>query len=235
VEEAVLEGRTEPVIPEYRDLATYRATGGYDLLAQCVAGSGRWRASWRRWRRRSSRGWAARVPGGPEVGVRAGRAGAPGPGGERDEGEPGTFKDRFILSATRTGCWRARSSPRGPWARTRSYIYLRDEWPVCRRIFAHALEQLQADPPCPCPRSTPDAAPGAYICGEETALIESIEGKRGEPRLRPPFPAQRGVFGRPTLVHNVETVYWIPEILHRGGEWFAGQGRPATPASATSP
>jgi formate dehydrogenase len=105
------------------------------------------------------------------------------------------------------------------------WIYLRDEYPACREILTRELAALRADPPCALPPIHLRRGAGAYICGEETSLIESLEGKRGEPRLRPPYPAQVGLFGQPTLVHNVETVYWIPEILRRGPEWYSSQGR----------
>jgi formate dehydrogenase beta subunit len=230
VEAAVVEGRQEPVVPEYRDLAAYRRAGGYDLLAQCVAG-------------KRTPEW---VLGELEAAQLKGLGGAGFPASRKwefvrsgpaprvlvinaDEGEPGTFKDRFILF--RDPHRMIEGALIAAWAIGADdvFIYLRDEWPTCRAIFAHAMAQLESDPPCQLPTLHVRRGAGAYICGEETALIESIEGKRGEPRLRPPFPAQRGVFGRPTLVHNVETVYWLPEILHRGGEWFAGQGRPGHP------
>jgi formate dehydrogenase len=105
------------------------------------------------------------------------------------------------------------------------YIYLRDEYAACRALLARELAHLQADPPCPLPTIHLRRGAGAYICGEETALIESVEGKRGEPRLKPPFPAQQGLFGRPTLAHNVETLYWLRAILEGGAEAFAGAGR----------
>jgi NADH:ubiquinone oxidoreductase subunit F (NADH-binding) len=105
------------------------------------------------------------------------------------------------------------------------FIYLRDEYAGAREILQRELAALSQHSPCPLPRIHLRRGAGAYICGEETSLIESIEGKRGEPRLRPPFPAQFGVFGRPTLVHNVETVYWLREILEQGGEHFAAQGK----------
>jgi formate dehydrogenase len=105
------------------------------------------------------------------------------------------------------------------------YIYLRDEYAGCREILTREIARLQADPPCPLPRIHLRRGAGAYICGEESAMIESIEGKRGMPRLRPPYVAQVGLFGRPTLEHNMETLYWVREILERGAEWFASQGR----------
>jgi formate dehydrogenase beta subunit len=227
---AVMEARTEPEIPEYRDLAAYRRSGGYDLLAQCVAG------------KRTPDSVAAEL----DASQLKGLGGAGFPAAQKwkfvrsepaprvlvvnaDEGEPGTFKDRFImvqdphrlLEGALIAAWAVGAGA--------VYVYLRDEWPICRAIFDRALAELQADPPCELPEIHARRGAGAYICGEETALIESLEGKRGEPRLRPPFPAQRGVFGRPTLVHNVETLYWIPEILHRGGAWFAARGRPGHP------
>ena len=144
-----------------------------------------------------------------------------------DEGEPGTFKDRFylerdphrflegvLIAAHVVGCEAV-------------YIYLRDEYPECRAILTQALAELQAAPELrgQLPKMELRRGAGAYICGEESAMIESIEGKRGEPRLRPPYIAERGLFGRPTLEHNFETLYWVREILERGPEWFASQGR----------
>ncbi len=105
------------------------------------------------------------------------------------------------------------------------YVYLRDEYAACRALLAVELAALERDPPCPLPRIHLRRGAGAYICGEESAMIESIEGKRGMPRLRPPYVAQVGLFGRPTLEHNMETLYWVREILEKGAAWFAGQGR----------
>ncbi len=230
VEAVVLEDVDDHGLRGYRDLAAYRRAGGYDILAQCVAGD------------RPVEGVVAEI----EASQLKGLGGAGFPAARKwgfvraqpaprclvvnaDEGEPGTFKDRFImirdphrvLEGALVAAWAVDADA--------VYIYSRDEWPECRAILAHAVGELEADPPCALPQIHLRRGAGAYICGEETALIESIEGKRGEPRLRPPFPAQSGVFGRPTLVHNVETVYWIPEILARGGEWFAGTGRPGHP------
>ena len=142
-----------------------------------------------------------------------------------DEGEPGTFKDRYylerdphrflegmLIAAHVVGCEAV-------------YIYLRDEYHDCRALLTRELAALQADPPCPLPRIELRRGAGAYICGEESAMIESIEGKRGEPRLRPPYIAQTGLFGRPTLEHNFETLYWVRDILTHGPDWFAERGR----------
>jgi len=105
------------------------------------------------------------------------------------------------------------------------YLYLRDEYHGCRAILERELQRLQADPPYTLPRIELRRGAGAYICGEESAMIESIEGKPGEPRLRPPYVAQVGLFGRPTLEHNFETLYWVRDIVERGAAWFSGFGR----------
>jgi formate dehydrogenase len=105
------------------------------------------------------------------------------------------------------------------------YIYLRDEYHGCRELLTQALAHLQAHPPCPLPHIELRRGAGAYICGEESAMIESIEGKRGEPRMRPPYIAQVGLFGRPTLEHNFETLYWVRDIVQKGADWFSGFGR----------
>jgi len=102
---------------------------------------------------------------------------------------------------------------------------LRDEYHDCRALLQEQLAALQADPPYPLPAIELRRGAGAYICGEESAMIESIEGKRGEPRLRPPYIAEVGLFGRPTLEHNFETLYWVREIVERGADWFASHGR----------
>jgi formate dehydrogenase len=105
------------------------------------------------------------------------------------------------------------------------YVYLRDEYAGVRALLEREIAALRADPPCALPEIHLRRGAGAYICGEESALIESLEGRRGTPRLRPPYVAERGLFGRPTLVNNVETLYWVPEILSRGAAWYAGHGR----------
>jgi formate dehydrogenase len=105
------------------------------------------------------------------------------------------------------------------------YVYLRDEYAGCRAVLERELAKLQKSPPCVLPPIHLRRGAGAYICGEESAMIESIEGKRGMPRLRPPYVAQVGLFGYPTLEHNMETVYWVREIVEQGAAWFAAQGR----------
>jgi formate dehydrogenase len=142
-----------------------------------------------------------------------------------DEGEPGTFKDRHcletdphrVLEGLLIAAWAVDAGD--------VFIYLRDEYAAIRALLEHELAELRRDPPCALPHIHLRRGAGAYICGEETALIESLEGKRGEPRLRPPFPAQAGVLGVPTLVQNVETVFWLREVLEHPPERFASAGQ----------
>jgi len=142
-----------------------------------------------------------------------------------DEGEPGTFKDRFYLERDPHRFLEGMLIAAQVAGTEAVYIYLRDEYHACRAMLEAELAALQADPPCPLPAIELRRGAGAYICGEESAMIESIEGKRGEPRLRPPYVAQVGLFGRPTLEHNFETLFWVRDILEQGPGWFAGAGR----------
>ena len=214
------------ITPGHIDYGAYRAAGGYALAASCVSG--------------------ARTPADViavmENSALRGLGGAGFPAGRKwkivsaepaprlmainiDEGEPGTFKDRYYLE--RDPHRFLEGAIIAAWAVgiDSVYIYLRDEYHGCRAILEQELAALQANPPCTLPEFHLRRGAGAYICGEESAMIESIEGKRGEPRLRPPYVAQVGLFGRPTLEHNMETLHWVREILEKGPEWFAGHGR----------
>ncbi len=142
-----------------------------------------------------------------------------------DEGEPGTFKDRWILEhdphrfleGMLVAAWAVGTEA--------VWIYLRDEYHGLRALLAGEIARLQAAELRPLPRIELRRGAGAYVCGEESAMIESIEGRRGLPRLRPPYVAEVGLFGRPTLEHNGETLFWVREIVERGGAWFASHGR----------
>ena len=142
-----------------------------------------------------------------------------------DEGEPGTFKDRYYLETdphrfiegTLIAHWAIEADD--------IYIYLRDEYAGCRMMLEKELVKLKKDPPCALPNIHLRRGAGAYICGEESAMIESIEGKRGMPRLRPPYVAEVGLFGRPTLEQNMETMHWVRDIIENGSEWFTSNGR----------
>ena len=133
-----------------------------------------------------------------------------------DEGEPGTFKDRFYLE--RDPHRFIEGSLIANWAieSDKIYIYLRDEYAGCRKMLERELNLLRHDPPCELPEIHLRRGAGAYICGEESAMIESIEGKRGMPRLRPPYVAQVGLFGRPTLEQNMESMHWVRDIIENG-------------------
>jgi formate dehydrogenase len=216
----------KPKPGKYVAYAEYRNSGGYRILQQCLGGK---------------RDYQALTKAMEDSGLR-GLGGAGFPAGRKwkivraepeprlmavniDEGEPGTFKDRYylerdphrFLEGMLVAAWTAGIAE--------VYIYLRDEYAGCRAILEKEIAALKADPPCALPPIHLRRGAGAYICGEESAMIESIEGKRGMPRLRPPYVAQVGLFGRPTLEHNMETLYWVREILEKGADWFAGHGR----------
>jgi formate dehydrogenase beta subunit len=142
-----------------------------------------------------------------------------------DEGEPGTFKDRHYLEGDPHRFLEGMLIAAQVVDCAAIYIYLRDEYHDCRVMLEGELARLRSDPPFPLPPIELRRGAGAYICGEESAMIESIEGRRGEPRLRPPYIAEVGLFGRPTLEHNFETLYWVRDILEKGPNWFAGHGR----------
>lgn len=144
-----------------------------------------------------------------------------------DEGEPGTFKDRHYLEQDPHRFIEGMLIAAWAVGIDEIYIYLRDEYAGIRQLLEQALASLQATPPSE--HSLPTLhlrrGAGAYICGEESAMIESIEGKRGMPRLRPPFVAEVGLFGQPTLEHNMETLFWVREIIEKGPSWFSAHGR----------
>lgn len=142
-----------------------------------------------------------------------------------DEGEPGTMKDRYYLE--RDPHRFLEGSLIAAWAIEAKaiYIYLRDEYAACRAMLSQEIEALKANPPADLPEIHLRRGAGAYVCGEESAMIESLEGKRGMPRLRPPYLAEVGLFGLPTLEQNMETMHWVREIIEKGADWFASHGR----------
>ena len=216
----------EPIVAPYITHEQYLATGGYKTLAE-IGGGGRSTESVIKTMEDSG----LRGLGG--AGFPAGRKwrivrAEPGPrlmAVNIDEGEPGTFKDRHYLERDPHRFLEGMLIAAKLVDIQEIYIYLRDEYAACREILRREIEALKADPPCMLPEIHLRRGAGAYICGEESAMIESIEGKRGMPRLRPPYVAQVGLFGRPTLEHNMETLYWVREILEKGADWFAGHGR----------
>ncbi len=232
----------EGVAPAWVGLAAYRAQGGYVLAADLAQGRVQADAVLAAMEDSGLRGLGgAGFPAGRkwrivrEQAALAKRRAAPSGAGERggmalmavniDEGEPGTFKDRTYLERDPHRFLEGLLIAAQVVGTEACYIYLRDEYHGCRALLQAAIAELRADPPCPLPRIVLRRGAGAYICGEESAMIESIEGKRGEPRMRPPYIAQVGLFGRPTLEHNFETLYWVRDIVQRGPQWFAGFGR----------
>jgi formate dehydrogenase beta subunit len=214
------------VTPGHIDYKAYRAKGGYALAKACLAGEKQREDLIKAMEDSGLRGLGG-------AGFPAGRkwrsvAAEPEPrlmAINIDEGEPGTFKDRYYLERDPHRFLEGAIVAAWTVGIAEVYIYLRDEYHGCRAILEKEIAALQADPPCPLPPIHLRRGAGAYICGEESAMIESIEGKRGEPRLRPPYVAQVGLFGRPTLEHNMETLHWVREILEKGPGWFAGHGR----------
>jgi formate dehydrogenase len=142
-----------------------------------------------------------------------------------DEGEPGTFKDRHYLESDPNRFLEGMLIAAFVVEADDVYVYIRDEYPATREILGREIAALEGAGLNGGTRVHLRRGAGAYICGEESAMLESIEGKRGLPRHKPPFPSQVGLFGRPTLIHNVETLYWVREILEKGPDWFTAQGR----------
>jgi formate dehydrogenase len=214
------------VAPGYTGYEAYRAHGGYSLAAALVNGEQDVEAVIQ-----AMEGSGLRGLGG--AGFPAGRKwrivrDQPAPklmAVNIDEGEPGTFKDRTYLERDPHRFLEGLLIAAQVVGIQQCYIYLRDEYHGCRAILETELARLQANSPCPLPQIELRRGAGAYICGEESAMIESIEGKRGEPRMRPPYIAQVGLFGRPTLEHNFETLYWVRDIVERGPGWFSSFGR----------
>ena len=223
---AAATNKTQASWPNYVDFDAYEKDGGYALLHECLSNTrtpdelieilndsglrglgGAGFPTGRKWT-------FVRAEKGPRLmAVNA------------DEGEPGTFKDRWFLEqdphrfleGMLIGAWAVEAED--------IYIYLRDEYPEIREILLKEIPKLEAAGLAEPGRVHLRRGAGAYICGEESAMLESIEGKRGLPRHKPPFPAQIGLFGRPTLIHNVETLYWIRDLVQKGASWFIGKGR----------
>lgn len=226
VKSAVEAGRHDPQIPRYQSFEDYKKEGGYAVLKDCVAGKikvddviaklsdgglrglgGAGFPTGRKWT-------FVRAEKGPRLMAVNG-----------DEGEPGTFKDRYylerrphqFLEGMLIAAWAVEAAE--------VFIYMRDEYPAILKILDAEIAKIVKAGLAKHTKVHVRRGAGAYICGEESAMIESIEGKRGLPRHRPPYVAQVGIFNRPTLVNNVETLYWVPTIIDKGPEWFAAQGK----------
>jgi formate dehydrogenase beta subunit len=225
VKALVASGHTHAVIPKYAGYAAYVAAGGYARLKVCLANPAQVEAVVATLSDANLRGLGgAGFPTGRKWGLVRQTKGPRLMAVNGDEGEPGTFKDRYYLE--RNPHQFLEGMLIAAWAveATEVFIYMRDEYPAVLEILARELAVLDKAGLTKHTKVSIRRGAGAYICGEESAMIESIEGKRGIPRHRPPYVAQVGIFDRPTLVNNVETLYWIPDILNKGAAWFAAQG-----------
>jgi formate dehydrogenase len=226
VMQAVQSQSIQPVAPDYIDLAAYVADGGYALLRDVVEGKLDAEAVLKAMEDSGLRGLGgAGFPAGRKWRIVREQAAPRLMAVNIDEGEPGTFKDRTYLERDPHRFLEGMLVAAHVVGIEAIYIYLRDEYHGCRQVLSRELEKLQVNPPVGLPLIELRRGAGAYICGEESAMIESIEGKRGEPRMRPPYIAQVGLFGRPTLEHNFETLYWVRDIVTKGPQWFSGFGR----------
>jgi formate dehydrogenase len=226
VQEAVREKRIHHAVRDHEDLDAYVKSGGYALLQRVVAGSLTKAEILTTMENSGLRGLGgAGFPVGRKWRI-VGEQSAPRLMAVNiDEGEPGTFKDRTYLERDPHRFLEGMLIAAHVVGIDAIYIYLRDEYHGCREMLSSELVRLKAQAPCDLPTIELRRGAGAYICGEESAMIESIEGKRGEPRMRPPYIAEVGLFGRPTLEHNFESLYWVRDILQKGAEWFTGFGR----------
>lgn len=226
VKDLAADGATEPEMPSFKSFEAYSTAGGYETLRSCLSGNltaddviktlsdgglrglgGAGFPTGRKWS-------LVRAEKGPRLMAVNG-----------DEGEPGTFKDRHYLESNPHQFLEGMLIAAWAVEAAEVFVYMRDEYPAVLKILEAELQKIEAAGLTKNTKVSIRRGAGAYICGEESAMIESIEGKRGLPRHRPPYVAQVGIFDRPTLVNNVESLYWIPKILANGAEWFASQGK----------
>jgi formate dehydrogenase len=221
VTEAIENNMVYPVIPEFQRFSDYVSSGGYDTLKR-LRKSGDWKEVQTEILNAGLRGLGgAGFPSGKKWEFVRANEGPRYLAVNGDEGEPGTFKDRYYLE--RTPHLFLEGMLIAAWAveAEKAFIYMRDEYPSVLKILKDEIKQLEIAGIVKEGFIDLRRGAGAYICGEESAMIESIEGKRGIPRHRPPFVAQVGIFGRPTLVHNVETLHWIARICREGSKIFS--------------
>ncbi len=206
----------------------YKRQGGYQTWSACATGKRDLETVLKEMENSGLRGFGgAGFPAGRKWRIVRAEAGPRYMAVNVDEGEPGTFKDRWYLERDPHRFLEGMLIAAWAVGIESIWVYLRDEYHGVREILEKEIAALKANPPSGIKLPSIDLrrGAGAYICGEESAMIESIEGKRGMPRLRPPYVAQVGLFNRPTLEHNMETLYWVRDILEKGADWFASQGR----------
>jgi NADH:ubiquinone oxidoreductase subunit F (NADH-binding)/NADH:ubiquinone oxidoreductase subunit E len=225
IQEVLDQKNFHPEIPKYQNLTAYLHNGGYEVLKACINGERVIGEVINELSNSDLKGLGgAGFPTGTKWGYVRAEAKPRLMAVNADEGEPGTFKDRYYLETNPHSFLEGMLI--GAWAIEAQtvFIYLRDEYPAAREILLKEIAALEQAGLAAHTKIQLKRGAGAYICGEESAMIESIEGKRGLPRHRPPYVAQVGIFGRPTLVNNVETLYWIPKIIEQGAAWFSSQG-----------
>jgi len=220
------QGQDQVVSPDYVGYESYLASGGYKLAKAIHSGAHSIDSIIKAMENSGLRGLGgAGFPAGRKWRIVKDQVAPKLMAVNIDEGEPGTFKDRTYLERDPHRFLEGLLIAANVVGIDACYIYLRDEYHGCRELLEVELAKLIANPPFQLPLIELRRGAGAYICGEESAMIESIEGKRGEPRMRPPYIAQVGLFGRPTLEHNFETLYWVRDIIERGPDWFSDYGR----------
>ena len=225
VAEAIQAGAVETILPPYPILENTRQDGAYSIFKACVNENRTYESVRTTIEKSDLRGMGgAGFPVARKWDFVTAEEGPRTLVINADEGEPGTFKDKWFLERATHGV--LEGALIAAWAvdAEELWIYLRDEYPAAREILRREIASIEAAGVIGPGYIKLRRGAGAYICGEESALIESLEGKRGLPRHRPPYVAQNGVFGRPTLVHNVETVFWIREVLESGADWYLQQG-----------
>ena len=224
------DGGFDVEVPDYIQLHAYQKFGGYELYGKVRAGEISAETLITSLSDAGLRGLGgAGFPAGKKWGFARSYAGPRLMTVNGDEGEPGTFKDRYLLESDPHRALEGALIAAHAVEAERVYFYMRGEYPAVLEILRTEIAALEdaglIDPGFIELRR----GAGAYICGEESAMIESIEGKRGLPRHRPPYIAEVGLFGKPTLNHNVETLWWIRDIIENGADWFAAQGREGHP------
>ncbi len=220
------QGENQSISPDYVGYESYVAQGGYALAKEIASGKHSVESIIKAMENSGLRGLGgAGFPAGRKWRIVKDQQAPKLMAVNIDEGEPGTFKDRTYLERDPHRFLEGMLIAAQVVGIDAIYIYLRDEYHGCRELLQAEIDKLKANPPFQLPPIELRRGAGAYICGEESAMIESIEGKRGEPRMRPPYIAQVGLFGRPTLEHNFETLYWVRDIVRRGPDWFSSYGR----------
>jgi len=225
VQSAIATRRVTPIVPDYPDFDSYRQGGGYELVQGLRRGDLSVDTVLAQIEASGLRGLGgAGFPTARKIGIVRAQSAPRLVAVNADEGEPGTFKDRYFLERDPHRVLEGMLLAAVLVGADACYVYLRDEYPAVYALLQRELARLRASGLADGIELILRRGAGAYICGEESAMLESLEGKRGLPRHKPPYPAEVGLFGRPTLTHNVETLYWLRDILEHGGIWFANQG-----------